>query len=161
MPATSRKIYLVDTCVWVNIRDIHKDSEEIWSSLILCIEVGILKTVRHVYEELDNRFPDVHARLKPHRVELLISDAETYAVEVKSELQVISADHPKLYDPLGGGNPADPWLIGVAKASGLTIVTDESGTGKGHKSKIPYVCAQRGVECIDRLMLLAALGINP
>jgi hypothetical protein len=153
--------YLVDTCVWVNIRDEHKDSEAIWSQLLLCVEVKMVKTVRQVYDELERRFANVHARLKPYRDQLLVPDADMYTAAVKAEIVAINADHPKLYNPLGGGNPADPWLIGVAKVGGYTVVTDEATAGKGYQSKIPHICGKRGAGCINRLALFEALGINP
>lgn len=159
MQSSDKPTYLIDTCVWVNIRDVHADSDKIWDQIVLLIEVDIIKTVRHVYDELERKFPDIHARLKPHRKELLIDDAELYSLDAVAELRAIRAQHPGLYDQLGAHNPADPFLIAVAKTKSAIVVTDERHVGKGHKSKIPYVCTQRNVGWMDRLAFFLATGI--
>lgn len=155
-----RSTFLVDTCVWVNIRDEHGDSQEIWDACFRAIEAGTIKTVRHVYGELERRFPDVHARLKPYRGALIVADGEMYHPDVVAEIRAVHAQHPGLYDALGVGNPADPFLIGVAKHTGAIVVTDERSAGKGYKSKIPYVCTQRNVGWTARLDFFRAVGIE-
>ena len=160
MTEVGEPTYLVDTCVWVNIRDVHQDSEKIWSQVLLVVELDRIKTVRQVFEELENRFPDVHARLKPYRSQVLVPDGILYGADAIAEMRAIQKHHPKLIDPLGGGNPADPFLIAAGKVTGGIVVTDERSAGKGHKDKIPYVCTQRNVGWANRLNFFEALGIG-
>jgi hypothetical protein len=160
MPDANNSVFLVDTCVWVNIRDEHGDSQKIWDQLFALIKFERVKTVRQVFDELERRFPDVHSRLKPYRSQLVVPDAATYTLSVVSEMRAIRAQHPGLYDALGTGNPADPFLIGVAKDMSGIVVTDERSSGKAHKHKIPYVCAQRNVGCTGRIRFFEALGIE-
>ena len=152
--------YLVDTCVWVNIRDEHGDSQEIWDVCFTLIEADRVKTVRPVYEELERRFPDVHARLKPFRSQLIVPDAIMFHPDAVAEMRAVHAQHPKLYDALGTRNPADPFLISTAKQMNAIVVTDERAAGKAHKTKIPYVCTQRNVGWVDRLGFFKAAGIK-
>jgi hypothetical protein len=126
----------------------------------MLIEVGRIKTVRQVYGELERKFPDIHKRLKPFRADLLVGDGEMFHPDVIAEVRAIHAQHPKLYDVLGVGNPADPFLIGVGKHTGAIVVTDERSAGKGHRSKIPYVCTQRNVGWTPRLDFFRAVGIE-
>lgn len=106
---------LIDTSVLANIQDEHKDSEEIWELLISEITRGRLKTVRHVMDELERRFPKIYSRLHPHRETFLIPDDMLYSASVVAEVRTIQQHHPQLYRPMGGSNSADPFLIAVAK----------------------------------------------
>jgi hypothetical protein len=145
--SVSVEVHLIDTCALVNIRDIYNDSELIWSAVRKQISEGRLKTVRQVYEELARRFQPVHARLKDLRRVFLVPDGDLYGADVIAEVRAIHQHHPKLYDLLGGGNPADAILIAAAKALGAIVVTDEKTDGHGHRSRIPFVCTSRNVGC--------------
>jgi hypothetical protein len=119
-----------------------------------------VKTVRAVCEELERRFPDVYARLKPFRAQLVVPDAIMYHPDAVLEMRAIQAQHPKLYDALGTRNPADPFLVSTAKQMSAVVVTDERSSGKAYKAKIPYVCTQRNVGWTDRLGFFQAVGIT-
>jgi len=151
-------IRIVDTCALVNIRDVHGDSEEIWKAVIREINRGRVKMVSQAWEELQNMFPDIHARLKKHRPLILIPDAELYAADAIVELREIRRHHPKLINGLGTGNPADPFLIAAAKCCGGMVVTDERRDGPGFKKKISYVCRNRNVGCLDSVEWLKEMG---
>jgi len=69
-------------------------------------------------------------------------------------------DHPKLYDPLGANTSADPLLIAVGKEFKAIVVTDEATAGPRYQSKIPYVCQQRTVGCMNRLAFLKTIGCD-
>jgi hypothetical protein len=56
------------------------------------------------------------------------------------------------------GNPADPWLIALGKHYGYTVVSDERGAT--NLAKIPGVCNDLGVRCVDRHAFASELGIN-
>ena len=150
--------HIVDTCVLVNIRDVHKDSDKIWDAVIAEIESDRLKSVRQVSDELKRRFPDIFARLKPFKDLFLVPDSELYSPDVIAEIREIQKHHPKLINPLGGGNPADPFLIGVAKAKSAVVITDEKSKGPGYQSKIPFVCTNRNVGWVSGDGYLKGLG---
>jgi hypothetical protein len=158
MGISNSQLHIVDTCVLVNVRDIHKDSKKVWDALIAEIESDRLKSVRHATDELERRFPDIFARLKPFKNILLVPDTDLYALEVIAEIREIQKHHPTLINPLGGGNPADPFLIGVAKAKSAVVITDEKSKGPGFKSKIPFVCTNRNVGWISGDGYLKGLG---
>ena len=54
-----------------------------------------------------------------------MSDALTYSPGAVAELRAILAQHQGLYNPIGGTNSADPFLISVAKELNAVVVTDE------------------------------------
>jgi hypothetical protein len=51
-------------------------------------------------------------------------------------------------------NQADPFVIALAKVSGYTVITEE--TGIGSLGKIPGVCSAMKVECINLMQLIDA-----
>lgn len=56
---------------------------------------------------------------------------------------------------------ADGWLIAFAKAEGLVVVTDEVFNPEIRKKvKIPNVCRQFTIECVNTFQMLRELGIR-
>ncbi|WP_456817086.1 DUF4411 family protein [Bradyrhizobium sp. USDA 4520] len=47
---------------------------------------------------------------------------------------------------------ADPFVIALAKVSGYTVITEE--TGIGSLGKIPGVCTAMKIECINLMQLI-------
>jgi hypothetical protein len=161
MPESKTKIeYLVDTSVLVNIRDIHGDSKDIWRAITNGIVAGRVRTIRQVWEELESRFSDISLRLKGYKREFVLSDDQTYTVGVITEVRALNQNHRKLWNPVGGRNPADPFLIAVSKELNAVVVTDEKRQGPGFQRRIPYVCAQRNVGCTDRIDFLRKIGCD-
>lgn len=159
MPESKNKLeFLVDTSVLVNIRDVHGDSADIWRAITNGIVGGRVKTVRHVWGELESRWPDIAKRLVAYKKEFVLPDDKTYTAGVIAEVRFLNLNHSKLWNPIGGRNPADPILIGVAKDLSAVVVTDEKTQGTGYKRRIPYICTQRNVGCTDRVDFLRKLG---
>lgn len=161
MPESKSKLeFLVDTSVLVNIRDVHGDSREIWLAITNAIVAGRVKTILQVWEELESRFSDIADRLRGYKREFVLPDDKTYTAGVIAEVRALNQSHRKLWNPMGGRNPADPFLIGVAKDLNTVVVTDEKRQGAGFQRRIPFVCTQRNVGCTDRLDFLRKLGCN-
>jgi hypothetical protein len=159
MPESKRKLeYLVDTSVLVNIRDVHGDSAEVWLAVRNGITAGRVRTIRQVWDELESRWPDIANRLKGYKKQFVLSDDQTYTAGVVAEVGFLNLNHRRLWSVMGGRNPADPLLIGVAKDLGVIVVTDERSSGPKHQRRIPFVCAQRNVGCTDRIDFLRKLG---
>ena len=54
---------------------------------------------------------------------------------------------------------ADPYIIAMAHIKSLTVVTGEKANGPGAKKpKIPNICQNLGIECIDFLSLIRQEG---
>lgn len=60
-------------------------------------------------------------------------------------------------DFLKGG---DAWIIAHAMDGGGIVVTQESEHSKGSKIKVPTVCKELGVPCIDTCKMLKSLGFT-
>lgn len=52
---------------------------------------------------------------------------------------------------------ADPWLIAQAKMNNLTIITSEKAN---NNTRLPYVAAQFGVECMDIVSFFKSRGFK-
>jgi hypothetical protein len=152
--------YVVDTSVLVNIRDVHHDSTEIWLNFTNAIVSGRVRTIRQVWDELDSRFADIAARLKAYKKQFVLPDDVTYTASVVAEVRDLNRHHKNLWNPIGGRNPADPFLIAVAKDLNVIVVTDEKRQGPGFQRRIPYVCVKRNVGCTGRLDFLRSIGCN-
>lgn len=57
-----------------------------------------------------------------------------------------------------GHNGADPWVIGLARLDGLTVVTEEIRHGK--KIRIPAICEHFGIRCLRLMDLLRETGFK-
>lgn len=65
---------------------------------------------------------------------------------------------PKLVGRGGGRNMADPFVIGLALASGGIVVTEETPSGNLDKPRIPDVCKELGVKCLSLVGFIQAQG---
>jgi hypothetical protein len=68
----------------------------------------------------------------------------TLVVPLEADLQArvteIGADFPSFVAGDSDSNFADPWVIGLAMARGLTVVTQETRPGSPDSPTIPRVC---------------------
>ena len=141
---TDGKRYLIDTDVLAHIRN-RKDSDHIYDEIAKAIHAGWVRTVKQVPDEL-KKWRTVYSRVNPLRKKLIVPAKEQYCTEVRAMNQVIQDIAPFLFEQVGGKNPdpADPWLIAVAKVHGYVLVTNEKTTST---TRIPAVCRMPQVNC--------------
>lgn len=141
--------YLIDTSSLHLVR-LHPNANAVWSMIIGLIEARRLFTVPQVLDELANINPAAYAQLKPYRKQMLlpINPDRLFATgEINENYRSMSrANKPN--------DNADPWLVGVAKLEGHTVVTNE----KYKKQRIPRVCDKEGVKWKDLDKLIEAEG---
>lgn len=62
---------------------------------------------------------------------------------------------PKLVNPKTGESGGDPWVIALAQDfQNRIVVTQEKASRNEDRSKIPNVCKDLGIECINLLELI-------
>lgn len=139
-----KNTYLLDTDVLGHIQD-HPDSNRIYDEIIVGVVEGKVRTVRQVIGEL-RKFPEAYSKLFPFHTKFEIEASKQLCVQVSEIIDIIGNTAPGLYEQLGGKNPdpADPWLIAVAKVHGFTLVTDENPYSP---KRIPMVCDHDGLKC--------------
>jgi hypothetical protein len=135
---------LLDTDVFVRICEL-KEHKSIFDNIIQLANAGRLKTVRQVFGEL-KKWPLSLGFLKPHRSIVEVDAKHEFTVEMQNIMEEIGNKAPWLWEQTGAGNPdpADPWLIGVAKLLDYTVVTNE---GQRKEKRIPNVCRLPSINC--------------
>lgn len=69
--------------------------------------------------------------------------------EVQKRLSGIMNKYPRLVDTRKNRSGCDPWVIALAEARSLTVVTGEKSTGSLIRPKIPDVCKDMGIPSIE------------
>jgi hypothetical protein len=130
--------YSFDTSSFLNGRrdlllpDVFKT---FWINVESMIAAGGIRAVDVVRDELARREDDVHtwAASQPG---LFVPLTEDVQLATKEVLRL----HPKLVGVGGRRNGADPFVIGLARARGGAVVTEETPSGRLEKPRIPDVC---------------------
>ncbi|MGH9792915.1 MAG: DUF4411 family protein [Candidatus Acidiferrales bacterium] len=68
------------------------------------------------------------------------------------------SEYPRLVDTKKNRSGCDPWVIGLAQSRSLTVVTAEKATKNLARPKIPDVCTDLNIPCVDVLGLFRSLG---
>ena len=102
-----------------------------------------------VLEELKQKHDDLYgwAKIRPD----MFVEIDGY----QDELAGVMREFPRLVDTKKGKSGADPMVIALAVSENprFTVVTEE-GFGSEKSPKIPFVCSQRDLRCINILQLL-------
>ena len=124
-----------------------------WDMLDALIRAGDLVAIDEVLIELDKKDDEVLKWVRC-RDELIvpINDSIQHAV------RVVLRERPRLIDTRRNRSGADPFVIALAMAEGLTVVTDEQRTGSADRPNIPDVCDHLGVQCVGIIDLIRAEG---
>ena len=72
-----------------------------------------------------------------------------YTREVIVEAKTIINDYPKLIDVVNSNDQADPYVIALAKINNHTVLSNEYLSEGGKKVKIPFVCKQLKIACMN------------
>lgn len=140
--------YCVDTssliAAW-NERYPLKNVPLFWSHLSALIAEGRLVSPREVREEVTKKEDGLGRWLKAQNG--LFVDLEE---DIQLAVREILLEFPFLTKEISGRTKADPFVIALARARGLTVVTEE-GPGNERRPRIPLVCQHYGVPCINIL----------
>jgi len=138
-----KSIYIFDTSSFVTLRQFYPEDifEPLHDALKVILESGKVVLIDMVLEELRDKEPKLYTYLKVTVPKGKQLSFETYIVETQRIIQ-------SYYDSKGKSHKlkADPHIISCAKAEGLKIVTEELNSDV---TKIPYVCGQEKVDCIN------------
>lgn len=112
----------------------------LWDAMDMLIENGTICCVDVVRDEMTRRDDDLAAwaKARPALFEPLEED-------VQLATRSVMASHGRLVGKGGGRNGADPFVIGLAVARSLTVVTEETRSGSLDRPRIPDVCEAVGV----------------
>lgn len=129
----------------------------VWEYVERLIKDGRIRSPREVMDEIERYDDDVFKWVKSRRQFIVDEDDAT---------QIAAAEVMKEYPGfVAKGNEracADPFVIAMARAHNLVVVSQEElvATHRKTKPKIPNACLKFGVECLDIVKFLVREGIR-
>lgn len=131
-----------------------------WDNLIQLGKEGRIFIPSMVYDEIVKTEDNLSGWLKESEIPIRqITESVT-----KSLQQIYSSNpvHKFLVDNTKNRSLADPWLIAHAMNESVTVVTKEEKVTQSNskKIKIPNVCENLGVRCIDDFEFVKEIGIR-
>ena len=146
--------YIIDTSSILAQKDDEphrrKINKTLWNNIDNLIAEGRILTCSEIIEEVnDKELKQWFVSLKG--IILPIDD------DVQNNVKKVVTTNPQLIDFKKIKSSGDAFLIATAMKYGLTVITEESKTGE---KKIPFVCKNLKVPCVDILGLCEAEGWN-
>lgn len=141
-------LYSFDTSVMINgRRDLLPPGTfpTLWSNIEAMVEAGVVRCVDLVLEELAKRDGDeIHRWAKAQRGLFLPLEED-----IQQAVRAVLSAHPRLIGIGSGRSGADPFVVGLAKAVGGTVVSEELESRNPNKPKIPDVCRAMGIRHVN------------
>lgn len=143
-------IYIFDNSSLSKLKHYYPNVfRSIWTGLDSLVRSGDLISTREVWNELQRGNPH------PHVQAWLTARKHIFAIpqggELKLVAQILAIPHFQsligIKQQLNGTPVADPFVIARAKVRNGTVVTEEEF--KPQAAKIPNVCSQFGVPCMN------------
>lgn len=155
---SSQQKFCLDTCVYVEGWNRYYSMElcpHYWEILDSLGQQGIIFSPIEVRREIEKEDDGLFSWIsdKPY----LFKDI---TVEVQEILREIMASHGRLVDSIKQRSVADPWVIAHAIIEDAIVVTKESISGSSRRIKIPDVCLELGVQCINDFDFAKRVGIS-
>jgi len=135
--------YVMDASVFLSQKDgqpyDRKTYRTLWSNIERLIKANVIITSSEIFDELHDE--EVVQWLNGvHCVIIAIDD------EIQENVIKIVTSNPKLVNIGQNKSSGDPFLIATAMKYDLTVITEEH---KNSPKKIPQVCENMGVDCIN------------
>lgn len=125
----------------------------VWDEMDSLASNGRLVMPEEVLEELGKQDDELLAWVKARAEAIVVPTTRAMMLEARAVL----VDHPHLTKTGTGRGKADPFVIALASLRGFPVVTQEQG-GSASKPRIPYVCGERGIECMSALEVIRTEG---
>jgi Domain of unknown function (DUF4411) len=125
----------------------------IWIQMESAAKDGIVLAIDEVYRELEKKDDGAFQWLKARRTMIVSLDTD-----VQQRVAAILAAHPRLVDTRKNRSSGDPFVIGLAQARGLSVVTGERASGVIAKPNIPDVCGALKITCMNVLAMFRNEG---
>jgi hypothetical protein len=154
-------VFVFDTSAYINGWNHHYSGpsfEPLWVFVADAMEDGRIVSPRAVHREIQQRTDALAGWARNRR----FVDPNERVQRLVGQLQV---QFPEVFST-PGRNDADPWVIALAQADGLTVVTYEGRQFSGAPArrsrfpKMPEICATLGVSCVNPSEALNQLGFR-
>jgi hypothetical protein len=114
---------------------------------------GHILVADDVVIELSKKDDGAHEWIRSHDFILVKLDSE-----IEKHVREIMIRFPRLVDTKKGRSVGDPFVIALARAKNLTVITAEAHTGQIEVPKIPDVCDELGIRSIGIVEFFRELG---
>jgi hypothetical protein len=125
----------------------------IWTQMDTAIGAKTILAIDEVYRELEKKDDVAFEWLKARKTVVVDID-----VEIQQRVTALLAVHPRLVDTRKSRSSGDPFVIALAQARGLSVVTGEKASGILSKPNIPDVCTALEVPCLNVLSMFRQEG---
>jgi len=132
---------------WARIDELGRDG-----TVIISVEI---------VKELEKRDDDLLAWIKART--FMHQDSDEAVQDLVGDVLAVEVNQhkPSLVDPDRPDSDGDVWVIALAKARGATVVSQESSApASKKKAKIPDVCREMDVRCINLLAFMREVGVK-
>ncbi|WP_445372171.1 DUF4411 family protein [Methylomonas sp. HW2-6] len=154
--------YLLDSNTYIQAKNFYYGMDicpAYWDWLDRQFQLGLVASVQMIGKELRDGDDDLAEWVKLRPAHFIDNDdTETQWVFSEIVRSVATGD----YNPGNRDNflaKADPWLIAKAKTLGASVVTHEALLAPNTKKvKVPNICRQFGVQCLDTFQFLRELN---
>lgn len=138
--------YVFDSNIFINLQrrqpiDIYPS---LWNILSELMTTGIIISSQEVLDELAVSGDDLVKWAKTRKESFIASD-----VAIQNEVRAILQNFRGLVEGGKKKNSADPFVIALAKEKQCILVTEEKRNGNKDTPKIPDICAEYNISCID------------
>lgn len=149
--------YVIDTCSLTKMRHTYPNDvfPTAWDKLTELSQSGTLISAEDVLEEL-SAFDDEVLHWAENQIDFfhpLDSDVQKIASGVL-------ANHPGLLDLKKNKSSGDPFIVATAMYKKCILVTEEKPSNSPTRPKIPNVCKDIGIECINIVDMFRREGLR-
>ena len=147
--------YSADTSMFIQMWRLYPQNifPSVWMMMDDLVNNSIIVATEEVRPELAKKDDDVLSwTLERRSLFIPVNDA------VQLAAREVLRQYPRLIDTRRNRSGADPFVIALAMAANLTVVTTESPTNSVDRPHIPDACAGLGVRCINILDMLKEEG---
>lgn len=151
-------IYLLDANTYIEAKNRYYDMEfcpAYWDWLDQQFAMGLAGSIDMIGRELKDGNDDLADWVKARGAQFIANDDEATQNTFIEIVQFVMAQG---FSPANRDQflaKADPWLIAKARTIGAAVVTHESKLSDATKKvKVPNICKQFGVRCIDTFTFL-------
>ena len=130
-----------------------KNHPSFWDKLDVLISKHELRASEEVLEDLSKKDDEVYKWAKS-RPDMLVPLYEDIQLAVKALMKI----YPRIIDSRRNRSGSDPWVIALAQVQDLTVITFEKPMNNLDKPKIPDVCNELKIRCIDMHDLIREQG---
>ena len=160
---TGSPTYCLDSNILIQAWNSYYSPElcpEYWDTLNKLGDTGEIFIPQEVRDEIISTDDDLASWVKSCTIDVRQTSVDV--INCWKKIQATNEVHKHLVAESTGRSLADPWVISHAMDAGAVVVTKELfvPNPRATRIKIPNVCKNMDIECINDFELLKRLGIR-